>query len=107
MQSAEQSGIDEALSRPAQLAAGATAWAGGLVLALIAGLHMQSAATTHASTAPPPATAVESPIVCSPTSAQSTESEPVDTVEPATTFYPADTIIAPRPAGGMTEMQTH
>jgi hypothetical protein len=105
MQSAEQSGIDEALSRPAQLATGATAWAGGLVLALMAGLHMQSVSTAH-SVSPSPATPVESPTFCSAPSAESIEAEADDTLEPPAMFYPVDTIIAPRRARGVTQMQT-
>jgi hypothetical protein len=106
MLSAEQNGIDEALSRPAQFAAGATAWAGGLVLALIAGVHMQSAPAAHASTSPQPVFVESSSAVCHVASDEVTESELDDALEAPATFYPEDTIIAPRPTAGVTEMQT-
>jgi hypothetical protein len=107
MHSAEQSGIDEGLSRPAQFAAGATAWAGGVVLALIAGFHMQSAHLTPVSASPQPAPALESTSsVCAIPSDESTASDWDDTLEPPATFYPEDTIVAPRRARGVTEMQS-
>jgi hypothetical protein len=107
MHSAEQSGIDEGLSRPAQFAAGATAWAGGVVLALIAGFHMQSAHVRPVTASPQPAPAIESSSrSCEIPSDEAMASDWDDTLEPPATYYPVDTIIAPRPAGGVTEMQS-
>jgi hypothetical protein len=107
MQSAEQTGIDEALSRPAQFAAGATAWAGGVVLAMIAAIHVQSGHVTPASASLQPAPALEvSSTACEIPSDEATASDWDDTLEPPATFYPEDTIIAPRPVGGVTEMQS-
>jgi hypothetical protein len=74
------------------------------VLALIAGFHVQSVPVAHASTSPRPSES--SSAVCHIASDEVTESEWDDTLEPPATFYPEDTIIAPRPVRGMTQMQT-
>lgn len=107
MSSEAQSGIDEGLSRRAQFATGASAWAGGLVLALLAGWHVQSTlAPVQATSAVDTNIAAETPsAACDVTSDETTESASTDSFEAPATFYPEDTIVAARPAGGVTEMQ--
>lgn len=109
MSTEEQSGMDEGFSRSGQFAAGASAWAGGLVLALIAGWHLQSPvpmAPIQATTAVETNTPAESPSVgCDVAPDPTADSESTDSFEAPTTFYPEDTIVAARPTGGVTEMQ--
>jgi hypothetical protein len=105
MSTEEQSGIDEGLSRRGQFATGASAWVGGLVLALIAGWHLQSPGPAEARAAVDSYAAESPSTACAAAPDESTPSESADSFESPATFYPEDTIVAVRPTDGVTEMQ--
>lgn len=102
-----RNGIEEGMSRGTMFGTGVGAWGAGLVLAIVAGMHMQSLNGFSQSVANQPSSGIEQTNAsCDvPTAdvADPTDTS-LDTAESPATFYPEDTIVGAR-SSGATEMQ--